>query len=164
MPRKATGGKNGRPLKSASKKLTAIQMKYVELTIDIPGKSQTFYAGRLGVTRAAVSKWESDPVIQREKQMLPLRKAVRKFSDQRKREEANQRAIRDEEFARLKRDRELNIKVWVENNWTAPIALPGRKTIIKTKEKYAEAMIKNNLYPVDHIAETARRGKRKGFR
>jgi predicted transcriptional regulator len=164
MPRKATGGKIGRPLKSVSKSLTKKQKAYGKLISSNPKLSQAECARRLGVTRSAVNKWANDPIIADENEREEPRELGRKIAQTLKNKDIKRQAALNEEFARLcdPRNKSANIEVYVENHWEGPTSLFGDDKPIATADEYIEILIKKNLTPKELIDEAVKRAEQKG--
>lgn len=144
MPRKATGGKVGRPKKTESTALTQLQQKFIELVVTNQGKTAAEYARRLGVSRAAISRWWKSPAVQQKGRRANTERIKSKLLA-RFESEAVATAFdmqqRKEKMNKLENAREIQLRHFVERHWTGPTSLPGRSKPIQSKEQYLRILI-----------------------
>ena len=144
MPRKATGGKVGRPKKSATMILTPLQQKYIELVVRRPNRTAAEYARILGVSRAAISRWWNCSVVQQMGRRVNTEKVKLKMLHKLKSEAEALAIVRGHRITKIRNmeeEREVILWHFVVHNWRGPTPLPGGSKPIVSKEQYFRVLV-----------------------
>ena len=171
MPYKPTGRKHGRPLKAVSRRLSGPQERYIFFKLLDPRGSEDSkltgveLARKVGVTSAAISKWERDPIISEAvatgaaeypelafqiAEVLRIRAALKTKAGIDN--SAFERALKD-----LNRDVEApnspRLKKWLFKNFQRNASLGVGGPTFETQADFADYMKLNKLVPHDWVSD-----------
>jgi predicted transcriptional regulator len=159
MPHKAKR-KLGRPSKATSGILTTPQQTYVQFILENRQLTGAAIARKLNVTRQAISKWQKDPVIQREVDSIETKRASAEIVARLEANAAAKVKPFQNEFNRILQHKKTHITVWVRDNWQGPFNLYEDGPFFNTQNEYVEFMLKENLVPYEFQENAKNTAKR----
>ncbi len=163
MPKKLTGGKHGRPLKSVSRNLSPLQEKFV-LYVLLDSNSKTKLKGyelakKVGATSAAISKWKRDPIIidairNCAANYPALAAQVAEFRREAKSWTLGTQKLHDAEIApfneawqQLRNLKDNEILDWLSDNWERGVILDEGMPAFRTKVEILEYFREHKKLP-----------------